>query len=84
VVAKPSLAICRDFIWQSVLSSDDFDIERVIALLNAVLSNESDDVIWNKVDAAAAEHVPPSIFNKAALDTPLKIHLLLTRQRTDS
>ncbi len=39
--------------------SNDFDIERVIPLLNAVLTNEPDEVIWNKVYAAVTESTPP-------------------------
>ncbi|KAF2174644.1 hypothetical protein K469DRAFT_648111 [Zopfia rhizophila CBS 207.26] len=36
----------------SAVNSDDFDIERIIPLLKAVLSKESDEVIWDKVYAA--------------------------------
>ena len=39
---------------------NEFDIERVIPLLNAVLTNEPDEeVIWNKVYAAVTESTPP-------------------------
>lgn len=41
------------------LDVDDFDIERIISLLQAVLSKESDDVIWDKVYAAVTESMPP-------------------------
>ena len=38
--------------------SHDFDVERLIPLLNAVL-NESDEFIWNKVYDAITESTPP-------------------------
>lgn len=39
----------------SVIGSDDFDIERLIPLLTAVLNKESDEVIWDKVYTAVTE-----------------------------
>lgn len=39
--------------------ADDFDIERIIPLLQAVLSKESDYVIWGKVYAVVTESTPP-------------------------
>ena len=41
------------------VNSDDFDLERVFPLLNAVRNNEPDEVIWNKVQAAVTESTPP-------------------------
>ncbi|PVH91225.1 hypothetical protein DM02DRAFT_577221, partial [Periconia macrospinosa] len=43
----------------SAISSDDFNIEQIRPLWNAVLNKESDDVIWNKVEAAVTESTPP-------------------------
>lgn len=43
----------------SAVNADDFDIERMIPLLKAVLSKEPDDVIWDKVYAAVTEPTPP-------------------------
>lgn len=43
----------------SAVNADDFDIERIIPLLKAVLSKEPDDVIWDKVYAAVTESTPP-------------------------
>ena len=39
--------------------ADDFDIERIIPLLQAVLSKESDYVIWDKVYAVVTESTTP-------------------------
>lgn len=38
-----------------MIGSDDFDIERLIPLLTAVLNKESDEVIWDKVYTAVTE-----------------------------
>ncbi|KAF1970865.1 hypothetical protein BU23DRAFT_510832 [Bimuria novae-zelandiae CBS 107.79] len=38
----------------SAVNSGNFDIERIIPLLRAVLNNEPDEVIWDKVYAAVA------------------------------
>ncbi|PVH98627.1 hypothetical protein DM02DRAFT_530741, partial [Periconia macrospinosa] len=38
----------------SAVNSGNFDIERIIPLLRAVLNNEPDEVIWNNVYAAVA------------------------------
>lgn len=39
--------------------SDDFDLERIIPFLSAVLNDELDEVIWNKVYDAVTESTPP-------------------------
>lgn len=39
--------------------ADDFDIDRIIPLLQAVLSKESDYFIWDKVYAVVTESTPP-------------------------
>jgi hypothetical protein len=39
--------------------SDDFDIERIMPLLNAVLSNEPDEIVWDRVYAAVTESTLP-------------------------
>ncbi|KAF2680211.1 hypothetical protein K458DRAFT_445416 [Lentithecium fluviatile CBS 122367] len=39
--------------------SDDFDLERIIPFLKAVLNHEPDEVIWNKVYDAVTESTPP-------------------------
>ena len=43
----------------SSINSDEFDFERLIPLLGAILDQESDGLIWDKVYAAAAESTPP-------------------------
>ncbi|KAL7799783.1 serine/threonine-protein kinase Sgk2 [Trichoderma ceciliae] len=70
----------------SAINSDDFYIERVTPLLEAVINNESDDIIWDKAYAAVAETTPlpfldqPPRFNARnsiinsliAFDTPVR------------
>ena len=40
-------------------NSDDFDIDRVRSLLCAVIANESDELLWDKVYEAVTESTPP-------------------------
>ncbi|KAL5354469.1 hypothetical protein ACLOAV_000558 [Pseudogymnoascus australis] len=65
----------------SAINRDAFNIKQVTPLLKAVISNESDDIIWDKAYAAVTEYTPQarwsnatsSIVNSsAALDTPLR------------
>jgi hypothetical protein len=39
--------------------SDDFDIDRITPVWNAVFNNESDEKVWNKVSIAVAKSTPP-------------------------
>ncbi|KAF4211370.1 hypothetical protein CNMCM5878_002704 [Aspergillus fumigatiaffinis] len=43
----------------SAISSDDFDIDKLIPLLSAVVNEESDDIIWSKILAVLVESTPP-------------------------
>ncbi|TQB71503.1 hypothetical protein MPDQ_007542 [Monascus purpureus] len=43
----------------SAVNSDDFDLERLVPLLGAVLNKESDNAVWDKVYAVAVESTPP-------------------------
>ena len=43
----------------SAVNSDDFDPNRLILLLGAILNKESDDKIWEIVYAVAAKSTPP-------------------------
>jgi hypothetical protein len=43
----------------TAVNADDFDAERLVPLLQAVLRKEPDEVIWNKVYAAVAASTPP-------------------------
>ncbi|KAF2453900.1 hypothetical protein BDY21DRAFT_326859 [Lineolata rhizophorae] len=45
--------------YNLAIDSHDADIERIIPLLKAVLSKESDEVIWDRVYAAVTEPTPP-------------------------
>ncbi|PVH98640.1 hypothetical protein DM02DRAFT_681826 [Periconia macrospinosa] len=51
----------------SAVNSGNFDIERVIPLVRAVLNNEPDEVIWNNVYAAVAAS---TVFTVAEPTTP--------------
>jgi hypothetical protein len=59
----------RDFFRQlgSLLDSD-FDVERFLPLLNAILRIEPDEVIWEKVYATVAE--PPRLLPLHIQQTP--------------
>jgi hypothetical protein len=43
----------------SAISSDDFDIDKLIPLLSAVVNEESDDIIWSKILAVLVGSTPP-------------------------
>lgn len=44
----------------SSINAGEFDFQRLIPLLGAVLDRESDGIIWDEVYAAAAESTPPA------------------------
>jgi serine/threonine protein kinase len=56
----------------SAVCSDDFDIDRIKPLLNAVLSHEPDESIWDEVYGAVTKSNPPTILDKRFTDTPCK------------
>ncbi|UPX14634.1 uncharacterized protein EKO05_0005111 [Ascochyta rabiei] len=58
----------------SAISSDDFDLERVRPLWNAVLKNESDDIIWSQAETAVTESTPPPRPVSSFQQTPLSIN----------
>lgn len=43
----------------AAVSSAEFDVERIRPLLDAILDNKSDEVIWENVYAAVTESTPP-------------------------
>ncbi|KAF1357805.1 hypothetical protein EJ07DRAFT_22177, partial [Lizonia empirigonia] len=43
----------------TAVNADDFDVDRILPLLQATLREESDDVIWNAVYDAVTESTPP-------------------------
>jgi hypothetical protein len=43
----------------SVVDSEEFEIQRIIPLLNAVLDAEADEIIWRKAYAVVVEPTPP-------------------------
>jgi hypothetical protein len=58
----------------SAISSDDFDLERIRPLWNAVLKNESDDVIWRQAETAVTESTTPPRPTSSFQQTPLSIN----------
>ena len=54
----------------SAVNADALDIERIIPLLKAVLSEESDEVIWDKVYAVVTESTPPPCLASSFQQTP--------------
>jgi len=59
--------------FNAVVDSDDFDIKSVVPLLEQVIKRAPDKDIWSAViSLVSLRATPPSISNKAALDTPLK------------
>lgn len=57
----------------SLLSSDDVDVKSVIPLHEKVIVHAADEDIWSAVTSLVSlRTTPPTIFNKATFDTPLK------------
>jgi hypothetical protein len=54
----------------TAVNAGNFEIERIIPLLKAVLSKESDDAIWNRVYDAVTESTPPPRPTSSILQTP--------------
>ncbi|KAF1346338.1 hypothetical protein EJ07DRAFT_169927 [Lizonia empirigonia] len=54
----------------SAVSSDDFDLEQIRPLWNAVLKNESDHIIWSQAEIAVTESTPPPRPTSSILQTP--------------
>jgi hypothetical protein len=58
----------------TAVNADNFEIERIIPLLKAVLHKESDDAIWNTVYDAVAESTPPPRTTSSFQQTPVSIN----------
>ncbi|PYI29630.1 hypothetical protein BP00DRAFT_458436 [Aspergillus indologenus CBS 114.80] len=43
----------------SVVDSEEFEIQRILPLLNAVLDAEADEIVWRKAYAVVVEPTPP-------------------------
>jgi hypothetical protein len=57
----------------SLVLSNHFDVNPVVSLIEQVIKRAADEDIWNAVfTLVALRATPPTISNKAALDTPLK------------
>jgi hypothetical protein len=58
----------------TAVNADDFDIERILPLLQAILRKEPDIVIWNAVNDAVTESTPPRRPTSSFQQTPLSIN----------
>ena len=59
--------------FSTLLISDKVDVDSVLPLLEQVIQYAADDDIWKAASTLVASQVtPPTVFNKANLDTPLK------------
>jgi len=59
--------------FNTLLISDDIDVNTVVPLLQQVIKRAPDKDIWKAViSLVSLQATPPRIFNKASLDTPLK------------
>lgn len=58
----------------TTVNADDFDIERILPLLQAILHKEPDNVIWDRVYDAVTESTPPAGPTSSFQQTPLFIN----------
>jgi hypothetical protein len=58
----------------TAVNADDFDIERILPLLQAILHKEPDNVIWDRVYDAVTEPTPPPRPTLSFQQTPLSIN----------
>jgi hypothetical protein len=66
-----SRALFHDLLrLNAAVSNAEFDVERIRPLLDAIFSNEPDEVIWDKVYAAVTESTPPPRPASSVQQTP--------------
>ena len=58
----------------TAVNNDDFDVDRILPLLQATLREESDNVIWSTVYDAVTESTPPPRPTSFFQQTPLSIN----------
>ncbi|KAI1524021.1 hypothetical protein PtrEW4_009834 [Pyrenophora tritici-repentis] len=58
----------------TAVNADEFDVDRILPLLQATLRKESDDVIWKAVYDAVTESTPPPRPTSSFQQTPLSIN----------
>jgi hypothetical protein len=58
----------------TAVNADDFDVERILLLLQTTLRKESDNVVWNAVYDAVTESTPPPRATSSFQQTPLSIN----------
>jgi hypothetical protein len=59
----------------TAVNTDDFDIERILPLLQAILRKEPDHEIWDRVYNAVTELTPPPRPTSSLKRTPLFINM---------
>ena len=57
-----------------MVSSDNFDNGRIRPLLDAIVNNQPDEVVWNRVYEAVTESTPPRHPSSSFQQTPLSIN----------
>ncbi|UPX12656.1 uncharacterized protein EKO05_0003197 [Ascochyta rabiei] len=58
----------------AVVSSDHFDHGRIRPLLDAIINNQPDEVVWNRAYEAVTESTPPPRPSSSFQQTPLSIN----------
>lgn len=58
----------------AVVSSDDFDDGQIRPLLDAIIHNQPDEVVWDRVYEAVTESTPPPRPSSSFQQTPLSIN----------
>ncbi|KAH8733202.1 hypothetical protein GQ44DRAFT_669076 [Phaeosphaeriaceae sp. PMI808] len=58
----------------AAVSSDNFDVGRIRPLLDAILTLQPDDSVWDRVYDAVTESTPPPLPSSSVQQTPLSIN----------
>ena len=66
----------------ATIGSDDFDIERIVPLLEAVLNNETDELIWDKVYDTVTASIAFTVVAKPTTPPPSGPSLTSSFQQT--
>jgi hypothetical protein len=67
------ILLCDLLRFSTLLISDDINVNTVVPLFQQVIRYAADEDIWNTfISLVSLRAAPPTIFNKASLDTALK------------